>query len=255
MGRLNIDEHGWIWGIGRGSICHGRHTSLRADFRRRLDLRACFESARDQVQLRARMAMAAYGRELSRLVDELNRSTPQRERRKCVDRSIAGACRPARRSDVILVAGSGIALRVRGPFASPAGKPLSSEELRSLLLPLFTARQAEDGDQQVAGFLFCARLRSGDSGPTSTISAERLAASIRFAACANSLARVAAPAAGPGPISRTAARSSTAHRPYRLRQDLDPGCASRPDQRPPPRSHHHHRGPRRVSACATAARS
>jgi twitching motility protein PilT len=47
-------------------------------------------------------------------------------------------------SDVILVAGSGIALRVKGSLTQPGGKPLSSEELRSLLLPLLTARQAEE---------------------------------------------------------------------------------------------------------------
>ena len=89
--------------------------------------------------------MAAYGSELSRLVDELNRSTPATRtgENASIDRLLALAVQRGA-SDVILVAGSGIALRVRGSLASPAGKPLSSEELRSLLLPLLTARQAED---------------------------------------------------------------------------------------------------------------
>ena len=89
--------------------------------------------------------MAAYGSELSRLVDELNRSTPATRtgENASIDRLLALAVQRGA-SDVILVAGSGIALRVRGSLAPPAGKPLSSEELRSLLLPLLTARQAED---------------------------------------------------------------------------------------------------------------
>jgi twitching motility protein PilT len=89
--------------------------------------------------------MAAYGSELSRLVDELNRSTPATRtgENSSIDRLLALAVQRGA-SDVILVAGSGIALRVRGSLTPPAGKPLSSDELRSLLLPLLTARQAED---------------------------------------------------------------------------------------------------------------
>jgi twitching motility protein PilT len=89
--------------------------------------------------------MAAYGSELSRLVDELNRSTPATRtgENASIDRLLALAVQRGA-SDIILVAGSGIALRVRGSLTPAAGKPLSSDELRSLLLPLLTARQAED---------------------------------------------------------------------------------------------------------------
>jgi twitching motility protein PilT len=88
--------------------------------------------------------MAAYGSELSRLVDELNRSTTAAKtgENASIDRLLALAVQRGA-SDVILVAGSAIALRVRGSLTSAAGKPLSAEEIRSLLLPLLTARQSE----------------------------------------------------------------------------------------------------------------
>jgi twitching motility protein PilT len=87
--------------------------------------------------------MAAYGSELSRLVDELNRSTTNKTGENAsIDRLLAVAVHRGA-SDVILVAGSAIALRVRGSLTSFAGKPLSAEDIRSLLLPLLTARQAE----------------------------------------------------------------------------------------------------------------
>src|SRR5580700_4955439 len=92
-----------------------------------------------------RAPMAAYGSELSRLVDELNRSTAAARTGEgtSIDRLLALAVQRGA-SDVILLAGSGIALRVKGSLTQPGGKPLSSEELRSLLLPLLTARQAEE---------------------------------------------------------------------------------------------------------------
>jgi twitching motility protein PilT len=71
--------------------------------------------------------MAAYGSELSRLVDELNRSTTatKLQENASIDRLLALAVQRGA-SDVILVAGSAIALRVRGSLTSAAGKPLSS---------------------------------------------------------------------------------------------------------------------------------
>ena len=89
--------------------------------------------------------MPGYGSELSRLVDELNRSTTATRTGDTVsiDRLLALAVQRSA-SDVLLVAGSAVALRVKGSLTPAAGKPLSSEELRSLLLPLLTARQAEE---------------------------------------------------------------------------------------------------------------
>jgi twitching motility protein PilT len=89
--------------------------------------------------------MAAFGGELSRLVDELNRSKAATVSggSSSIDRLLVLAAQRGA-SDIVLVAGSAIALRVKGSLTPAAGKPLSSEEIRSLLLPLLTARQAEE---------------------------------------------------------------------------------------------------------------
>jgi twitching motility protein PilT len=89
--------------------------------------------------------MAGYGSELSRLVDELNRSTTAAKTgdSASVDRVLALAVQRGA-SDIIFAAGSAAVLRVKGSLAPAAGKPLSAEELRGLLMPLLTARQAEE---------------------------------------------------------------------------------------------------------------
>ncbi len=88
--------------------------------------------------------MAAYGSELSRLVDELNRSTATKTGENAsIDRLLAVAVHRGA-SDIILAAGSAIALRVKGSLSPSAGKPLSAEELRGLLLPLLTPRQTDE---------------------------------------------------------------------------------------------------------------
>jgi twitching motility protein PilT len=88
--------------------------------------------------------MVAYDSELSRLVDELNRSTAgtRTGESTSLDQLLALAAQ-RNASDIILVAGSAIALRVNGTLTSAAGKPMSPEDLRSLLLPLLTANQSE----------------------------------------------------------------------------------------------------------------
>jgi twitching motility protein PilT len=89
--------------------------------------------------------MAAFGNELSRLVDELNRSKAATvsSGSLSIDRLLAIAVQRGA-SDIVLVAGSAIVLRVKGALTPAAGKPLSSEDIRGLLLPLLTARQAEE---------------------------------------------------------------------------------------------------------------
>ena len=47
-------------------------------------------------------------------------------------------------SDLLIVAGYGVSLRVNGSLAPPAGPPLSGEEVRGLVLPLLDARQYEE---------------------------------------------------------------------------------------------------------------
>src|SRR6202167_4091928 len=89
--------------------------------------------------------MAAFGNELSRLVDELNRSKAATVSggSLSIDRLLALAAQRGA-SDIVWVSGSAIALRVKGSLTPAAGKPLSSEDIRGLLLPLLTARQAEE---------------------------------------------------------------------------------------------------------------
>jgi len=89
--------------------------------------------------------MSEYEDDLSRLVHELNLSTPGTvaDKRGSLDAILATAAEQ-RASDVILVAGSGVTLRVNGSLAPATGKVLTPEELRGLLLPLLTKEQASE---------------------------------------------------------------------------------------------------------------
>jgi len=89
--------------------------------------------------------MSAYESDLSRLVDELNRSTPETKTnaRTSLDTLLRLAVEQ-NASDIILVAESSITLRVNGSLAAANGKVLSPEDLRNLLLPLLTTEQANE---------------------------------------------------------------------------------------------------------------
>jgi twitching motility protein PilT len=90
--------------------------------------------------------MSAYKSDLSRLVDELNRSTPgtKTDERGSLDVLLKLAVEQ-NASDVILVAGSAVTLRVSGSLAPANGRAaLSPEDLQNLLLPLLTAEQAKE---------------------------------------------------------------------------------------------------------------
>jgi twitching motility protein PilT len=90
--------------------------------------------------------MSAYKSDLSRLVDELNRSAPgtKTDERSSLDVLLKLAVEQ-NASDVILVAGSAITLRVNGSLAPANGRAaLSPEDLQNLLLPLLTAEQAKE---------------------------------------------------------------------------------------------------------------
>ncbi len=114
--------------------------------------------------------MSAYESELSRLVDELNRSTPASKTsertslerpapdglsldrsstdRQSIDRSsidqLLSFASQRFASDMILVAGSAAAFRINGNLSLATGKPLTSEEIRGILLPLLTVEQSEE---------------------------------------------------------------------------------------------------------------
>ncbi|MBI1788800.1 MAG: Flp pilus assembly complex ATPase component TadA, partial [Acidobacteria bacterium] len=97
--------------------------------------------------------MAGYDRELSRIVEELNRAAPGgRPGGQAAELPRdAGSLDPLlsfalRRnaSDLLLIAGSPVALRVNGALAPPSGPPLSPEEVRELLLPLLEPARYEE---------------------------------------------------------------------------------------------------------------
>jgi twitching motility protein PilT len=89
--------------------------------------------------------MSVYESDLSRLVDELNRSTPgtRTDTRTSIDTLLRLAIEQ-NASDIILVAGSVITFRVNGALVPANGKLLSPEDLRNLLLPLLTPEQAKE---------------------------------------------------------------------------------------------------------------
>jgi twitching motility protein PilT len=89
--------------------------------------------------------MEEHENELSRLVDQLNRSatgTRSGEKRS-IDQLLAAAVQ-GNASDIILVAGSPATMRVNGALTADSGPPMSAENIRGLLLPLLSAAQIEE---------------------------------------------------------------------------------------------------------------
>ncbi len=98
--------------------------------------------------------VAGYDQELSRIVEELNRAAPgSRPGEKAaarparddgsLDQLLALASRQ-NASDLLLIAGTPVALRVNGALAPAAGPPLTPEDVRNLVLPVLDARQYDD---------------------------------------------------------------------------------------------------------------
>ena len=89
--------------------------------------------------------MSVYESDLSRLVDELNRSTlgAKNDERPSLD-TMLGLAVGQNASDIVLVAGSPVTLRVNGSLVPASGKALSPEDIRNLLLPLLTTEQAKE---------------------------------------------------------------------------------------------------------------
>ncbi len=86
--------------------------------------------------------------ELSRLVDQLNRSAigAKSGDKRSLDQLLAAAL-DTHASDIILVAGSPATLRVNGALTADAGPTMSVEDIRTLLLPLLSASQAQELQQ------------------------------------------------------------------------------------------------------------
>jgi len=90
-------------------------------------------------------SMGEYEGELSRLVDELNRSA-RRERtdeKALLDQMLAAAVQRSA-SDLLLVAGSAVVLRTNGALTPGVGRVLSDADLRGILLPILTAEQQQE---------------------------------------------------------------------------------------------------------------
>jgi twitching motility protein PilT len=110
--------------------------------------------------------MSEYESDLSQLVYELNRSLPAAkggssdeaglgvDKKSVLDPLLAQAAE-RNASDIILVVGSGVTLRVNGVLTPATGKALIPEDLRRLLLPLLTSEQTKELEsRRVVDFSF-----------------------------------------------------------------------------------------------------
>lgn len=93
--------------------------------------------------------MPSYENELAQIVAELNRTA--QASREASDTQISASLdqlllNAARRgaSDVLLISGAPVTLRINGVLAATGGSMLAPEEARSLLLPLLTPAQGQD---------------------------------------------------------------------------------------------------------------
>jgi len=97
--------------------------------------------------------MSEYDSELSKIVAELNRAAPSQkatahgpESTASLDKLLHLAVN-RNASDILLVAGAPVMLRVTGNLAPAAGPPLDAEDVRGLVLPLLEPAQAADLQQ------------------------------------------------------------------------------------------------------------
>jgi len=93
-----------------------------------------------------------YEKELAQIVEELNRASPgPREapppenlgNLESLDQLLMFAVRQTA-SDLLLIAGAPVTLRVGGELSRPSGPPLEPEDTRSLLLPVLTPMQTQE---------------------------------------------------------------------------------------------------------------
>ena len=95
--------------------------------------------------------MPGYEDELAQIVAQLNRAAPASrpvrqeaaQTTASLDQLVAYATRRGA-SDVLLIAGAPVILRVNGALTPVSGPSLSAEDTRSLLLPLLSAAQSEE---------------------------------------------------------------------------------------------------------------
>jgi twitching motility protein PilT len=89
--------------------------------------------------------MVEHENELSKLVDELNRSATgvKSAEKRSIDQLLATAIQKSA-SDIVLIAGSPATLRVNGALTTDSGPAMSADSIRNLLLPLLTSGQQEE---------------------------------------------------------------------------------------------------------------
>src|ERR1700733_207653 len=89
--------------------------------------------------------MAEYDSELTRLVEQVNRSDkgPTADETKLLVQFLTVAVQRGA-SDLLLVAGSPAIFRVNGALSSGVGQTLSPAELRSIVLPILDPPQHEE---------------------------------------------------------------------------------------------------------------
>src|SRR3989442_1552611 len=94
--------------------------------------------------------MSGYDNELARIVDELNRAAPGSKPAPrapqpsgSLDQLLSFAARQ-NASDLLVVSGSAVALRVNGNLSPASGPSLGPEEVRHLLLPLLEPERYEE---------------------------------------------------------------------------------------------------------------
>src|ERR1700691_6094007 len=97
--------------------------------------------------------MGDYDSELSKIVAELNRAAPSQKQAAGIGHSPQSTASMDKvlqqaggrgASDILLVAGAPVMLRVTGNLATVPGPALDAEDIRSLVLPLLETHQAEE---------------------------------------------------------------------------------------------------------------
>ena len=93
--------------------------------------------------------MGEYENELSKLVDQLNRSAinPKSNERRTLDHFLTNALQRSA-SDMVFIAGSPVMLRVNGGLTPDVGLSLSAEHIRDILLPLLSSAQLTELQEQ-----------------------------------------------------------------------------------------------------------
>ncbi len=99
--------------------------------------------------------MPYYEKELAQIVAELNRAAPvPRDSKETVPQETPGSLDSLDQlllyavnqtaSDLLLIAGAPVTLRIGGELSKPGGTPLEAEDTRSLLLPVLTPAQTQE---------------------------------------------------------------------------------------------------------------